>query len=96
VLGALSTGTEPLQERLVSASIPALMSAVQDSGSIDSLPEDLQQRLAVLQDRLTSQGSIPETTSGMSDPEARECAAEMTDIALRVIALSAIQEAQTT
>ena len=91
VVGALSTGTAPLQQRLVSAAIPALMSAVQDSSSIDSLPEELQQRLAILQDRLTSGGSIPEATSQMSDSEAIECAQEMTELALDVVELSAIE-----
>jgi hypothetical protein len=62
---------------------------VHESGSIDCLPEELQQRLAQIRGRLTSAGSVDATTSQMSDFEAMKCADLLTEIALDVIILAA-------
>ena len=75
------------------------MSAVHETSSFDVLPEHLQQRLAVLQDRLTSgksdenEGSLHATTSRMSNSEAQKCADELVSLALEVIKIAAVADA---
>jgi hypothetical protein len=96
-LNALSTGTGTLQARLETACTYSFIHVVHESGQEDYLPEDVQQRIRVLMDRLTSvageggTGDIRATVSRMSDDEAQECATEMTELAPEVAMMSVAQ-----
>jgi hypothetical protein len=95
VIDVLSCLPEPLQNRLVMAYFPAFMNGVDDSSQGDYLPEDLQQRMRILSDRMTSSDSygdedrLQASTLRMDDVSAQECAREMVQIALEVIGLAA-------
>src|SRR5450432_2252446 len=88
-LGYRSAGTETLQERLRQAYVYSYMHGLHDSEVGDYLPEGTQQRMKLLSDRLTTvdgeEGSAQATASAMSDEEAKECATEMTQLALEVV-----------